>query len=161
MSDRANFTVPKDQQDVSVHLLGGVELKGSIFLEYTQAELTIHKKVIAFLEDTAAFFPLRLSETGSTEFINKASVRLVELVYSADGEKDNLALSLMQSVNVSILFTNGATLNGQLLADVPAEKARLSDCLNLPGRFLSIKVDGKISYINKNALQKVVYAGRT
>jgi hypothetical protein len=43
------------------------------------------------------------------------------------------------------------------MAEVPREKNRLSDCLNLPHRFLSVKTGGKILYINKKAIQKVVH----
>jgi hypothetical protein len=160
MSNHTTLTVPKDRQDVTVHLLDGVELEGAIFLEYAPTAPTIHQKVIAFLEDGNAFFPLRLSESGATEFINKINVSVVELAYTAEEEKDSLALSLMHSVNITAIFTNENTISGALLAEVPVEKTRLSDCLNLPQKFLSVKLDGKICYINKNALQKVIYADK-
>ena len=160
MSNQAAFAVPKDRQDVSVHLLSGQLLEGAIFLEYTPAALTVLQKVSAFLEDGNGFFPLCLKESGATEFINKMNVRIVELSYPAEDEQNSTALSLMQSVNVTVLFLNEQTLGGALLAEVPREKARLSDCLNLPNNFLSIKMDEKICYVNKNALQKVVYAGK-
>lgn len=158
MSDQAALAVPKDRQDVTVHLSGGGVLEGTIFLEYSQPELTLLQKVTAFLETGNTFFPLRLNKGGATEFINKKNVRIVELAYSADAEKDSLALSLMYSVEVTVVLVNDAAVSGALLAEVPLERARLSDCLNLPQQFLSIKMDGKIRYINKNALQKVVYA---
>ena len=157
MNDQTALAVPKDRQDVTVHLSDGGVLEGTIFLEYSQAERTLLQKVTAFLEAGNTFFPLRLTEGGATEFINKKNVRNVELAYSADAEKDSLALSLMYQVEVTAIFANGSAISGALLAEVPLEKARLSDCLNLPNRFLSVKVDSKICYINKSALQKVVY----
>jgi hypothetical protein len=160
MNDQAAFAVPKDRQDVTVHLSEGGVIEGSIFLEYSLAERTLLQKVTAFLEAGNAFFPLRLNEGGATEFINKKNVTSVELAYSPDAGKDSLALSLMYSVGVTAVFTNGTEIGGALLAEVPLERARLSDCLNLPQQFLSIKVDGKIRYINKNALQKVVHADK-
>jgi hypothetical protein len=161
MSNHAELAVPKDRQGVTVRLLGGGAIEGTIFLEYAPAGLTLLQKVNAFLEESNAFFPLRLSESGTTEFINKKNVGVIELAYTADEEKDSLALSLMYSVEVTAIFVNDNAISGALLAEVPLERARLSDCLNLPQQFLSIKVDGKICYINKNALQKVMYADKT
>ena len=160
MSNQAALAIPKDRQDVTVHLSGGGVLKGTIFLEYSQAELTLLQKVTAFLEAKNTFFPLRLNEGGATEFINKKNIRSVELAYSPDAEKDSLALSLMYSVEVTAIFVDDTEISGMLLAEVPLERARLSDCLNLPQQFLSIKVDGKVHYISKNALQKVVHADK-
>jgi len=160
MSNQAAFAIPKDRQDVTVHLSSGGVLEGTIFLEYAQAELTILQKVTAFLEAGNTFFPLRLNEGGATEFINKKNVRNIELAYSPDAEKDSLALSLMYSVEVTAIFVKDTVISGTLLAEVPLDRARLSDCLNLPQQFLCIKADGKIHYINKNALQKVVHADK-
>jgi hypothetical protein len=47
------------------------------------------------------------------------------------------------------------------MAEVPQEKARLSDCLNMSNRFLSIRTGATMCYINKDALQKVVHADKT
>lgn len=69
-----------------------------------------------------------------------------------------MSLSLMHSVAVSAVFTDGVAILGALMAEVPVEKTRLSDILNLPAAFLSIKQDHRICYINKHALLKVVYA---
>ncbi len=160
VSDRTIFAIPKDRQDVTVRLHGGKALSGSIFLELSPTELTMHQRVLAFLEDEHLFFPLKLAGSGATEFINKENVRLVEMAYAAEGEQDALKLSLMQAVNITVFFVNEQTLNGQLLADVPVEKARLSDCLNLPGRFLSVKENHTICYINKQEIQRVVYAAQ-
>ncbi len=161
MRSKAGLAVPKDRQDVTIHLLGGgAMIEGTIFLEYASPGLTLLQKVTAFIEGRNAFFPLQRKESGATEFINKKNVRTVELVYSASAEKDSFALSLMYSVDITAVFMNSETVSGTLLAEVPIENARLSDCLNLPNRFLIVKVDGKIRYINKSALQKVVYAGK-
>ncbi len=81
MSDQAALAIPKDRQDVTVHLCGGGVLEGTIFLEYSQPELTLLQKVTAFLEGENTFFPLRLSEGGATEFINKKNVRIYMYSY--------------------------------------------------------------------------------
>ncbi len=160
MSNHASFAVPKDRQEVAIRLLGGDRLEGAIFLEYASADLTLLQKVTAFLEGGNAFFPLRLNAGGETEFINKDNVWIVELAYSADAEKDSLALRLMYSVGVTVIFANNDSISGTLLAEVPLERARLSDSLNLPHRFVIVRADGKICYVNKKAIRKVVYADK-
>ena len=47
-------------------------------------------------------------------------------------------------IPVNAQFGDGDTVNGELVAEVPAEKARLSDCLNLQNKFLSVKIVDKI-----------------
>ncbi len=157
MSDQAAFAVPKDRQDVVVLLDSGKSLEGVIFLEYSPVELTVHHKIAALLEADKKFFPLMLKDNGETEFINKKNVKMIELVYGADREKVNVALSLMHVENIRIIFTDDSSVTGALMAEVPAEKARLSDCLNLPDKFLHLKVNGSICYINKDTIRKVVY----
>ncbi len=160
MSQQTAFAVPKDKQAVTVVLDSGKALEGVIFLEYAPEELTIHHRMVAFLEDGSTFFPLAKKNDG-TELINKRNIRLIELNISGQGDKVNTTISLMYTVNITAVFTDDSTLTGALLADVPLEKARLSDSLNLPDKFLNVKVDDKICYINKGSLRKVVYAAQS
>lgn len=155
MNQQTAFAVPKDRQPVTVILAGGEKLEGVIFLEYAPEERTIHHRIAAFLEDAAAFFPLSKAN-GGTELINKKNIRLIELHISGEDEKVNAAIGLMLMIEVTAVFTDNTSLTGSLIADVPVERARLSDCLNLPDRFLNIKVGGSIFYINKESLLKVI-----
>ena len=157
MSQQSGFAVPKDRQEVTVRLDNGQPVAGAVFLEYAPSALTVHHRMAAFLEDVNLFFPLQV-KGGGTEFINKKNIKLVELNYQAEQEQINSAISLMQVMNVTVFFLDGTSLNGTLIADVPTEKSRLSDCLNLPSQFLNIKIDGRISYLNKDRIRKVLNA---
>ncbi len=85
---------------------------------------------------------------------------MVEADYGQD-EELRTALSLMQRVNITAIFTDGGSISGALMAEVPAEKARLSDCLNLPDHFLVLQTgENTICYVNKYLLRKVVYDGK-
>lgn len=159
-SDASSFAVPKERQEVTVQLDSGESLRGAIFLEFSAEGLATHQKVSDFLKNGNSFFPLALIGSGATEFINTINIRYVELVYQADQNGDDLSLSLMHIENITAVFMDGSTMNGALMAEVPKEKARLSDCLNLAGKFLSVRVNGKICFVNKGALRKVVYAGK-
>jgi len=160
MSVDTVFTVPKDRLSVTIRLDKGIALEGEIFLEPVSDNLSVHQKVIAFLESGNTFFPLKLSAAGNTEFINKRNVWIVDVNIPEGHDADYFLFRPMHSISVTILFSDGKTVSGELMAEVPEEKARLSDCLNLPGRFLSVKLGKKMRYINKEALQKVAYAGK-
>ncbi len=159
MNNQGVYAVPKERQDVTVRLDAAVSVSGSIFLEAAPGAHTVHHRVVAFLEDEAMFFPLTL-QGGGAEFIRKHNIRMVEAKYG-DNEDLKVALSLMQRVSITAVFTDTNSISGELLSEVPAEKARLSDCLNLPYHFLVVQSgDDTICYINKYALRKVVYNGK-
>ncbi len=156
--NQSGFAVPKERQEVTVHLAGGLSVEGTIFLESMREGMTLHQKIMAFLDDDHAFFPLTLRNGGETEFLQKKNITMVEVDYSADRERIDLAIGLMYTVAVTAFFADNTSLTGLLMADVPLEKARLSDCLNLPNSFLSLKANGTIRYVNKAQLLRVVYA---
>ncbi len=66
----------------------------------------------------------------------------------------------MHAISVTARFCDGTAVSGELMAEVPQEKARLSDCLNISNKFLSVKTGGKMCYINKDALRTVVHADK-
>jgi len=154
MSGQRELVVPKEKQLVTIHLLGGETREGNIFLEYYPEARTLHQKIIAFLEDKNDFFPL--SSGGAPEFMRKKSIRMVEVHYPEDEE----AFNIMHVELITVVFRDGSQVSGDLLADVPQEKKRLSDCLNLPLHFLCTRTYGKVCYINKSAILKVMTAGK-
>lgn len=152
MAERSEFTVPKEKQLVTVYLLGGDTIEGNIFLEYNPDARTLHQKMMAFLENQNDFFPL--SSGGTPEFISKSAIRMVEVHYPEDEE----TFGIMHVELVTVIFRDGTQVSGDLLADVPEQRKRLSDCLNLTGRFLCTRTYGKVCYISKQAILKVITA---
>ncbi len=153
MTTQREFAVPKEKQLVTVYLIGGEIRSGNIFLEYYPEALTLHQKVKMFLEDANRFFPLTAEGMPPT-FISKERVNMLE-VAASDEES---AFSLMHIEDITAQFTDSSALSGELLAEVPKEKARLSDCLNLSEAFLSVKKGKNICYLNKTTIQTVVYS---
>jgi hypothetical protein len=152
--ESGTFVVPKEKQFVTVHFLGGETVEGNIFLEYYPDARTLHQKLLAFFEDGKDFFPL--SSAGTPEFVNKDAARMVEVHYPEEEE----SFSLMHVELVTVIFRDGTQVSGDLMADVPQERKRLSDSLNLTGRYLCTRAYGKVCYINKKAVLKVISAGR-
>lgn len=158
MSEQSGFAVPKSRRDVTVLGNSGKKSEGSVFLDCYPEELSIHHRMLAFLQNGTPFFPLLIKGSNETEFIYKNNVRLIELQYADDQEKVNEALNLMHTESISAVFMDETSVCGLLLAEVPEERNRLSDCLNLHDAFISVKIETRICYINKNALQKVLLA---
>ena len=126
MSEQCGFAVPKSRQDVTVLGDGGKKIEGAIFLDCYPEELSIHHKILAFLENGNPFFPLLLKDSNETEFICKNNVRLIELEYGEDQEKVNEALNLMHTESITAVFMDETSICGLLLAEVPEE--RKPDC---------------------------------
>ena len=160
MSGKTMFAVPKDRQNVTVRLSLGTALVGEIFMESIAEGLSIHQKITSFIENSNAFFPIKLSPGGSTEFINKNKIQVFEVSLPEDPETSYFSHFHMQTIPVTVFLTDGSTVSGDLLAEVPQEKARLSDCLNLTDKFLVVRSGEQMCYLNKDALQKVVHAAK-
>lgn len=158
LGDKTVFIVPTDRQSVTVRLSTGVMLEGEIFMESLSEGLSMHQKLSAFIENNNTFFPIKVTPGGNTQFINKTKIQLVEVSLPGDPETSYFAHLPMQNIPVTVYFNNGNSVSGELMAEVPQEKARLSDCLNLTEKFLKVKSGKKMCYINKEALQKVVHA---
>jgi hypothetical protein len=157
MGGTTAFAVPKDRLSVSIRLQTGVMLNGEIFLEYASDTVSMHQKVTAFLENDSVFFPIKVG-SGGTEFVNKTHIRYVEINFPDDPDANYFSFRPMQAISVNAQFGDGDIVNGELVAEVPAEKARLSDCLNLQNKFLSVRTVNKMYYINRDMLQKVIHA---
>jgi hypothetical protein len=154
MSGYNEFAIPKEKQLVTVYLLGGDTIEGNIFLEYNPESRTLHHKIMSFLENQKDFFPL---STGTIpEFISKSAVRMGEGPHPEDED----AFNIMHVELVTAIFRDGTQVSGDLMADVPEQHKRLSDCLNLTGRFLCTRAYGKVCYISKQAILKVISAGK-
>jgi hypothetical protein len=151
------FTIPKDRQEVTIYLDRGIVVRGEIFLDMFAADLSVHQKVSAFFEGRGEFFPLRLTTAGDTEFINKSNVGVVEVAVSAEQDAKYFSFRLVHKIPITAFLLHGDEISGELLAEVPEEKNRLSDCLNMAQRFISVRDGGKIHYINKSVIRKVLH----
>lgn len=161
MGEHTVFTIPKDRQKVTLYLDRGVILQGEIFLDMFAADLSVHQKVSAFFESPVQFFPIQLAQTGDTEFINKSNVGMAEVNVPVEQDTEYFSIRLMHKIPVTAMLLHGDEINGDLMAEVPEDRNRLSDCLNLPQRFISLREGAMIHYINKNALRKVVHRVQT
>jgi hypothetical protein len=152
----AGLAVPKDRLAVTIHLDTNAAIEGEIYMESTVGDLSVHQKMTRFLEQGSRFFPVRTS--ASTEFINKTATRYIEVGIPHDPGANFFSHLLMQTVPVMVYFKNDSAMSGQLMAEVPQDRGRLSDCVNVDSFFLSVYTNGKMCYINKDTVMKIVHA---
>ncbi|OGW26326.1 MAG: hypothetical protein A2X56_07090 [Nitrospirae bacterium GWC2_57_13] len=152
MTGHAEFSVPKDRLRVRMRLRNETAAAGEIFLEHFPGERPVYQRVAALLEDEQSFVPLLEESSGKMLLVNKANIKIVDFADPGDaGEK----MGIMHVEQVEAVFATGDALRGELTADVPDERARLSDCLNQRVRFLLLRSEGAICFVNKEALMIV------
>ena len=156
MNNDSGLAVPKDKQAVVIHLDAGAIIEGDIFMESSINETSLHQKLLRFLTQGSRFFPIKTAD--ATEFINTTAIRFVEVKIPADPSANFFSHLLMQTLQVTVYFRDNTTLSGQLMAEVPPGRGRLSDCVNIPAAFLSIYTSGKMCYVNRNNVVKIVEA---
>lgn len=152
-----HMRIPMHRLAVRVIPLEGAGLIGTIFLDQSRANQPLYLMVEDYLERENSFFPFKNETTGDTDFINKETIKMVEWVRLNKEEEGEQYANLMQAQETRVTFVNGSTLDGTLLSDVPPEKHRLSDCLNIDKKFLIIRTDTDYIHINKAKILKVEY----
>lgn len=149
------FAVPKDKHKVVVRFDSGQTQEGSVFLERGTQDRDVSRKMTEFLDD-AVFLPFQ-REDGTTEFINISHVVSIE----AD-RPDDSGLAFHVRLNVKLILADapgsGSAITGTLLAEAPLERSRLSDCLNMPSRFITVVTADKLHYVNRSLVKKAVLA---
>lgn len=153
------YTVPKDKQSVTLRFKNAKFVKGAIFLERQSQARSLHEKITDFLEQPNRFFPFLEEGASHTVFIRKMTVWGLESARTDINEADMTELSLMHIQNITVRLLDGTTVTGALMAETRPEHSRLSDCLNLKEMFMSLQIDGRLLYINKDRT-RVVEAGR-
>lgn len=151
-----NLAVPKDKLNVTLRFDDDRCVDGTIFIGAYPASSALFSKVSALLEDEKSFLPFVGKETGKTIFVNKLNIHSMEWDLPEETEKEQIYTGLMHAEDVIATFIGGGRITGTLLSDVPLEKTRLSDCLNMPGRFLILKIDSRHMYVNKAMLREVI-----
>jgi len=149
------LSVQKDKATVIIVLPDKTKLKGDVFLASYSDSHYGHQKVADILEEDKIFIPLAMKEENRVEFINKDQVVIMEGELSTPEDEEKLSMGLYHIEKVKITFYNNETFEGAMISEVPKERSRLSDCLNIEGKFLSAIKNGRYFYLNKNMITRV------
>lgn len=149
------YVVPKDKQSVTLRFKNARFVKGTIFLERPPQTRSLHERITDFLEQPNRFFPFLEDGAAKTIFVSKMTVWSLETVPTESTEADITELSLMHIQNITIRLLDATTITGALMAETRPEQSRLSDCLNLKEMFMSLQIDGRLLYVNKDRTRVV------
>ncbi|MBE9535988.1 MAG: hypothetical protein IMF07_02310 [Proteobacteria bacterium] len=149
-----DWSIDKNKIQVSITFADGSRGKGEIFLAYHAGEQHGGQKVADLLNGDKAFLPISL-ESGSVEFISKSQILTVEGELVSVEDEEVFSSGLIHQKDVVVVTSGNQTIVGSLLAEVPEERSRLSDCLNLPEKFIRIKAESRYLHINKAMIKKI------
>ena len=150
-----DLTIRKDRLQVLVHFTDGSKTAGEVFLAPFSGDHHGHQKVADLLETEDKFFPLSI-EGGDVEFISKSQILMIEGELIGEEDRELLSAGLVHQVDVSVVITDACIIDGTLLAEVPPERSRLSDCLNLSGNYLRLRSENRYIHVNKSFIKKVL-----
>ncbi|MDH3975453.1 MAG: hypothetical protein OEV42_14335 [Deltaproteobacteria bacterium] len=150
-----DLSVQKDKATVTAILPDKTKLKGEVFLASYSESHYGHQKVADILEGEKVFIPLSLKDEGRVEFLNKDQIVIMEGELSTPEDEEKLSMGLYHIEKVKISFANSENFEGAMISEVPKERSRLSDCLNLEGKFISMIKNGRYFYLNKNMISRV------
>ena len=149
------LSVQKNKANVTVILPDNTKIKGEVFLASYSDSHYGHQKVADILEEDKLFIPLSIKDEDRVEFININQIVILEGELSTPEDEEKLSMGLYHIEKVKITFANNETFEGAMISEVPKERSRLSDCLNMDGKFISTIKNGRYFYLNKNMITRV------
>ena len=150
-----DLSVSKDRATINAIFRDGKKIRGELFLAAHTESHYGHQKVSDLLEGEKNFLPISIKGEGRTEFVNKNQLLIVEGELATEDDEEKIAMGLFHIEKVRLFFINDDVLEGAMLSEVPKERSRLSDCLNMDQKFINFIKDGRYMYVNKRLLVKV------
>ena len=127
------YRVQKSELSVVVFQADGSIMKGVVFLSATAYNHAGKQTLLDLLKEPGDFFPFR-SESGEFCVTNKQTITHIRFV---PPEQEEEYQSLGDRENVEIKFVGGEQLAGTVIIEMPEERSRLFDFINvMEGFFL-------------------------
>jgi hypothetical protein len=154
------YRVPKHKLPVELVSAGGLEERGFLFRSEHAEVHSGPERAIDLLNGESEFIVFE-DERSQVNFLSRNSVALVTLVSDASGsdpitELEPLEADLDIQATVRILLEDGISLEGVTRYQLPAEHSRVLDFLNTDSRFLPLVHDGRVSFVNKTRIVRVM-----
>ncbi len=147
-----DLRIEKDRRLVSLHMLGGEQLQGEMFVQRVARRHTGQEEVPEVLNAPEPFFPL--VRAGDTLLVAKHQVREVELADNGDAEAG--MAPAVRAAAVEVTLRDGTIRTGRVYLEMPADRPRLLDFLNrYAQRFLTLYCAGGIRLINRELIERV------
>jgi hypothetical protein len=149
------LTVPKRRVEVTVHLVGGIESRVTLFLAESSASRDGGERVRDLLERGGEFIPAFDAAAGAMTFLRRSAILLVVAPREApSGEADEVTVPTEHEVELTL--DDGRALRGLLSYVLPPERSRLVDHLNEPPRFLALEGSDALRLVHKAHVTRVL-----
>lgn len=129
--------VEKLPVEVTLIMLGGEELTGTIFLDMHSRHHGGPERMDDVLNSQTRFVPLVLKD-GRTVLLNRQRIITAHCGTRECSDYELYAQELLTDIKVTIRLSDGRTIAGAVRIELPREHARLSDLLNRPEDFVRV-----------------------
>ncbi len=150
------FQIPKFEAPVELFLADNRRLKGKLFLSILPSSKLGHSSVLEGLNEPQKFFPFLPEYANQVEVFNKEL--LVEVVIDIkldQEEQSNILESNIWIEEVEVQCSSYVTVIGNVILDLPPNRARVLDFFNLPEAFFALQKGDKSHVINKKYVTSV------
>ncbi len=155
-----DLKIPKNRVKATAYFSDKTKIRGEVFLSSYAFAHEGHQHVGDLLESDKVFIPFLVNDTDQSELVNKEKIMILEGEFTDDsesmGEEERIAMGLLSTYHVRVIFHGGERIEGILLAEVQPDASRLSDCLNLPSRFLRFRKGSRFLHLNRDMITRVI-----
>ena len=137
----SEYRLEKVEEDIVLFLNDGVVLEGVVFLSPLAYGHSGRQTLLELLLEVERFLPVRDRE-GQVRLINRQSITHVRYVPGEDEEHSAFG----KQAGVRLVFFGGEALEGTVTLDIPEEKLRIKDYLNMAPTFFALD-SGHAHYI--------------
>ena len=155
-SDSANlYRIQTVQKAVILTMLGGEELRGSVFIHSSADRPFELEDVSELFNSEKPFFPLELG-SGEVMLVSKARVAEAAADRDDDTSDQTPRLPPAPTALLQVTLVGGEVLLGSIRLEAPPDRARVLDYLNaLTSRFLTIYTSNEARLINRSLIDRV------
>ena len=151
----SDLSIRKNKANITAVFSDGTKIRGEVFLAAFSETHYGHQKVSDILEGENLFIPVFIKEEERVQFLSRDQIMILEGELSSPEDEEKLAIGLYHIEKVRVIFTNGDNMEGAMISEAPPERSRISDCLNLPERFINMIKGGRYFYLNKKSIVRV------
>ena len=145
------YRVQKSELSVVVFQADGSIMKGVVFLSATAYNHAGKQTLLDLLKEPGDFFPFR-SESGEFCVTNKQTITHIRFV---PPEQEEEYQSLGDRENVEIKFVGGEQLAGTVIIEMPEERSRLFDFINVMEGFFLLQNEEAQYLVNVSQVRDI------
>ncbi|HMI45627.1 MAG TPA: hypothetical protein VK491_05625 [Gemmatimonadaceae bacterium] len=149
------YRIETTQKAVILTMLGGEELKGSVFIHSSSYRPFELEDVSELFNADTPFFPLEL-EHGEVILVSKERVAEVAADRGDDGSEQAPRETPTPTALLQVALVGGEVRLGSIRLEAPPDRARVLDYLNaLTSRFLVLHTSNEARLINRSLIDRV------